>query len=725
MLQLCNWIHRRGWSVSASRTPRNLAPAFVLIAALVCAVNPALAQFTQQGNKLVGTGAVGNALQGLRAAVSGNGNTLIVGGYGDNGGVGAAWVFTRSAGAWSQQGTKLVPSDAVGNAALGTSVAISADGNTAIVGGTEDDSSVGAAWIFTRNGSTWTQQGNKLVGSGAVGATLQGSSVAMSADGNTVISGGYGDNAGVGAAWVFTRNGSTWTQQGNKLVGTGAVGLSYQGYSVALSGDGTTALVGAIADNTNVGAAWVFTRGGGSWSQQGNKLVGTGAVGNSWQGYSAALSGNGDTAMLGGVLDNGSAGASWIFTRSGSSWSQQGSKLLGTGAVGPALQGSAVSLSGDGNTAVAGGFDDNGSIGAAWVFNRSGGSWTQQGNKLIGTGAVGSAQQGRSVALATDARTLVVGGSSDNGAKGATWVFAQRGAGSVTATHDFNGDGNSDILWRDGGGNIAQWLMNGATIAGNNLIGNIPVSWSVVGQRDFSGDGKHDILWRDGGGNVAVWLMNGATVSSAVTIGNIPANWSVVGTADFNGDAAGDILWRDGGGNVAAWFMNGTTLASVVTLGNIPANWSVVGTADFDGNYKSDILWRDGGGNVAAWFMNGATLASVVTLGNIPANWNVVGTGDFDGDGKGDILWRDGGGNVAVWFMNGASIASVVTLGNIPANWNVAQTGDYNNDGKTDILWRDGGGNVALWIMNGATVSTVIDVGNISANWAVQGSNAD
>jgi hypothetical protein len=725
MLRLRNSLQRRIQLLPAV-APRPVASLFlVLFAVLLCVANPAQAQFAQQGSKLIGTGAVGNSNQGHSSAVSGNGNTLIVGGHNDNGGVGAAWIFTRSAGAWSQQGTKLVGTGAVGFVNQGKSVAISADGNTAIVGGSSDNGGAGAAWIFTRNGSSWSQQGSKLVGTGAVGSASQGYSVAISADGNTALVGGYGDNSSLGAAWVFTRSGSSWSQQGNKLVGTGAAGAPEQGWSVALSGDGNTALVGGFADNSLTGAAWVFTRSGGNWTQQGSKLVGSGAVGNSYQGFSVALSGDGNTAILGGTADNGGVGASWIFTRSGSSWSQQGNKLVGTGAVGNAVQGSSVSLSADGSTAVAVGYNDNGGTGAAWVFTRSGSSWTQQGAKLVGTGANGNAYQGYSVALSADARTLVVGGQEDNAGKGAVWVFAQPGAGLSAATHDFNGDGRSDILWRDGGGNVAQWLMNGSTITGNSVIGTIPASWSVVGQRDFDGDAKHDILWRDGGGNVALWLMNGATVSSAVTIGNIPANWNVVGTADFDGNGKGDILWRDGGGNVAAWFMNGATLASVAVLGTIPANWNVVGTADFDGNGKGDILWRDGGGNVAAWFMNGATLTSVATLGNIPANWNVVGTGDFDGNGKGDILWRDGGGNVAVWFMNGAAISSVVTLGNIPANWNVAQTGDYNNDGKTDILWRDGGGNVALWLMNGATVASVVDVGNIPANWAVQGANAD
>src|SRR5262245_33988454 len=76
------------------------------------------------------------------------------------------------------------------------------------------------------------QQGNKLVGTGAASAATQGQSVALSADGNIAIVGGPFDNSGTGAAWVFTRSGGAWSQQGSKLVGAGAVGASNQGYSV-------------------------------------------------------------------------------------------------------------------------------------------------------------------------------------------------------------------------------------------------------------------------------------------------------------------------------------------------------------------------------------------------------------------------------------------------------------------------------------------------------------
>ena len=126
-----------------------------------------------------------------------------MGGDNDNSGTGAAWVFTRSDGVWSQQGSKLVGSDAIGAAEQGYAVAISGDGNTAVLGGPEDHASAGATWVFTRSGGTWSQSGSKLVGGDAVAGGMQGYSVAIAQDGYTLITGAPGDGD-TGAAWVFS-----------------------------------------------------------------------------------------------------------------------------------------------------------------------------------------------------------------------------------------------------------------------------------------------------------------------------------------------------------------------------------------------------------------------------------------------------------------------------------------------------------------------------------------
>jgi hypothetical protein len=315
----------KGALMTSYETSRLFGVSVLTFATLFFSSQLALAQFSQQGPKLVGTFAVGDPEQGFSVALSADGNTAIVGGPWDNSQAGAAWVYTLSGGVWTQQGSKLVPTDPVGPSQYGGSVALSADGNTAIVGGALDNSGTGAAWVFTRSGGLWAQQGSKLVGIGTIGGDYQGISVALSADGNTAIVGAPRDTFGTGAAWVYTRSDGVWSQQGSKLVGTGAAGPAKQGTSVALSADGNTAVVGGPYDNLagplSVGAAWAFVRNGGVWTEQGNKLVGTGATGNAAQGTSVAISGDGYTALLGGPWDNTAAGtflgygAAWVFTQ--------------------------------------------------------------------------------------------------------------------------------------------------------------------------------------------------------------------------------------------------------------------------------------------------------------------------------------------------------------------------------------------------------------------------
>jgi hypothetical protein len=392
-----------------------------------------LTPFAQQGNKLVGTAAIGtDVYQGASVAVSADGNTAIVGGPFDNYNIGAAWIYFRHGSSWTQQGSKLVGTGAIGPASQGTSVSISADGNTALVSGSDDNSSKGAVWVYTWNGSSWTQQGNKLVGTDASIQSYHGTSVSISADGNTAIVGGYNDNGRIGAAWVYTRSGGIWTQQGSKLEGTGANGLSKQGYSVSISADGNTAIVGGYSDNNYIGAAWVFTRSGSVWSQQGSKLVGTGAS-QSQQGYSVSLSADGNRAIVGGNNDNGGNGAAWVYIRNGSTWTQQGSKLTGTGASGSSVnQGTSVSISADGNTALVGGPGDNNNIGAAWLFTRNSSTWIQQGSKLVGAGASGSnVYQSISAAISADGNTAIIGGVGDNNKIGAAWLFSSSPASFV------------------------------------------------------------------------------------------------------------------------------------------------------------------------------------------------------------------------------------------------------------------------------------------------------
>jgi hypothetical protein len=411
----------------------------------------------QQGAKLVGSDLIGASEFGYEVALSADGNTALIGGPFDNDAIGGAWVFTRSGTTWTQQ-AKLTGFGESGAGAFGVCVALSADGNTALVGGPDDNGSLGAAWVFTRSGTVWSNQ-QKIAGSGASGAPGIGFNVALSADGDTALLGGPFDNGSRGAAWVWTRTGSTWTQQGAKLTAAGVTGTTGVGYSVALSADGNTAVLGGPGDSNNVGAAWVFTRSGASWTQQSGKLTGNGETGAGFFGVSVATTADGNTALIGADWDNHFVGSVFTFVRSGTTWSQQGGKITGSGESGEGLFGYDVALAGDGTSALIGGVDDNNGVGAAWLFYRNGTAWQQSGSKLTGSGEVGAGAFGTAVALSANGSTALSGGSDDKDLVGATWAFVTAAPGAPTGVSASAGLGSASVSFTPPLGPVGSYTV--------------------------------------------------------------------------------------------------------------------------------------------------------------------------------------------------------------------------------------------------------------------------
>ncbi len=436
-----------------SKALRRGAPAVALLALLLllgAAIPDGLASGSaplfQQGPKLTGGEEESGAGRfGRSVALSADGDTVLVGAPRDSGEAGAVWVFTRTGSSWVRQATLTGGDEESGTGRFGRSVALSADGDTALIGA-PNNSGGGAAWVFTRTDSTWTQRA-KLTGAGESGSGWFGQSVALSADGQTALIGGYVDHSDTGAAWVFERSGAgtggTWEQRGAKLTGgEEESGEGEFGWSVALSAAGDTALIGGRKDDGGVGAAWVFERSGagagGTWEQRGAKLTGgEEESGEGEFGQSVALSAAGDTALIGGFHDDSSDGAAWVFARTGSgagaSWAQQGAKLTGAGEAGRGYFGDAVALTPDGDTALIGGVRDDEQQGAAWMFARTGSgagaSWAGQGEKLTGgEEESGKGEFGWSVALSGDGDSALVGGIGDGKWAGAAWVFGNEPA---------------------------------------------------------------------------------------------------------------------------------------------------------------------------------------------------------------------------------------------------------------------------------------------------------
>ncbi|MBB3058875.1 cadherin-like beta sandwich domain-containing protein [Mucilaginibacter gotjawali] len=673
----------------------------------------------QQGSKLVGTGNTGNAEEGISVAVSADGNTAIAGGNFDNSSRGAAWVYTRSGGIWTQQGSKLLGNDAVGSATdQGNSVAISADGNTAIVGGFGDNNNQGAAWVYTRSGGTWTQQGPKLVGTGVAGSygAVQGYSVAISADGNTAIVGGYYDNSGVGAVWVYTRSGGTWTQQGAKLVGSGAVGSNvYQGWSVSLSADGNTAVAGGFADNNSQGAAWVYTRSGGVWTQQGAKLVGTGATGNAGQGFSVSLSADGNTAIVGGKSDNSSVGAAWVYTRSGGVWSQQGSKLVGTGAVGAAEQGVSVSLTADGNTAMVGGWFDNNSQGAAWVYTRSGGVWTQQGAKLVGTGSTGSSsEQGSSVSLSADGNTAIAGGFGDNSSLGAAWAYISLPAPTVQAGNVIFTNTTTlatTASWTNGNGSSRAVFMYAGSSGSPAPVNNTAyIANAAFGTGDQVGGTGWYCVYNGTGNTVNITgLSIGTTYQLMVVEYNGPGSNVKYLTTAGTGNPAGVTTLPPQPPTIAGFTPTSGPVGTLVTI----SGTNLIAAAGLTIGGVPAIIISDKDNTLVGMVMPGAATGpvSITAAGGMAAggsNFKVTAT-LYPSLQQGSKLVGTGSSAIA---GQGASVA-------VSADGNTAIVGgpsDNSNVGAVWIYTRTGG----VWTQQGPKL---VDNNNIGPYGAAQGTS--
>jgi cysteine-rich repeat protein len=436
---------------------------------------------------------------GTSVALSADGSTLAVGapfessastgingGQTDNsaGAAGAVYVFTRSGVTWIQQA--YIKASNTGADNFGLSVALSADGSTLAVGapveasaatginGNQADNSAlfaGAVYVFTRSGTTWSQQAYIKPSNTGAGDEF-GVSVALTADGSilavgaldedsaaTGINGNQADNSALdsGAVYVFTRTGTMWSQQAYLKASNTGAGDEF-GLSVALSADGLSLAVGAPGEDSaatgvggnqannsasSAGAAYLFTRSGTTWIQQAY-IKASNAEANDQFGWSVALSANGSTLAIGARSESGdtfgvggdqsnnsapSSGAVYVFTRSNLIWSQQAYIKASNTEAGD-LFGQSVALSADGSTLAVGAILEDSSArgvggdqvnnfatdaGATYTFTRNGSSWSQQAYiKASNTGS--SDRFGYSVTLSGDGMVLVVGALNEGSA---------------------------------------------------------------------------------------------------------------------------------------------------------------------------------------------------------------------------------------------------------------------------------------------------------------------
>ncbi|MEI7658591.1 MAG: immunoglobulin domain-containing protein [Phycisphaerae bacterium] len=370
-------------------------------------------------------------------SVSMSGDTVVVGAdlrdVGSNVDQGYAIVFRRTSTGYVREATLVDPAGVAGDN-FGNATAIV--GNTAVVGAwlatVDGRASQGAVYVYVRSGGSWVQQARLLASDGAAGDSF---GVSIAFDGDTIAVGSYQDDIGAaadqGSVYVFTRSGSTWTQQAKLLASDGAAGDTF-GNAVHLRGD--SLIVGAPTDTTPAGAlagsAYVFTRSGATWTQQA-RLAASDGRGADFFGSGVAI--EGDTAIVGAFFaDIGSSvnqGAAYVYRRSGTSWTQESKLVAPDGAAGDAF-GISVALR-NGTVAIGSFFDDVATAadgGSVYLFSRGAGSWTHQARlEMPGGGAGVNDQFGFPIALTDDA-VLVGAVLDDVGGKvdaGSAWIFSK------------------------------------------------------------------------------------------------------------------------------------------------------------------------------------------------------------------------------------------------------------------------------------------------------------
>ncbi|MDH5753300.1 MAG: FG-GAP repeat protein [Deltaproteobacteria bacterium] len=400
---------------------------------------------------------------GHSTALSGDGATLAVGADNEDGGspgingdqgdlvgdAGAVYVFTKSDGVWVQQ-AYVKASNPEALDLFGVSVALSHDGNTLAVGAWKEGSNstgingdqlnnsayyAGAVYVYTRSGDTWSQQAY-IKPSNTMGGANFGVSVALSLNGDILAVGSPNHGSPQsGAAYIFTRSGDTWSEQAF-LKSFNPDGGDRFGAAVALDDDGDTLAVSATWEDSaatgidgdhlnnslaDSGAVYVFSFSGTEWSQQAYiKASNTGS--NDWFGMSLTLSGDGNTMVAGSPQEDALRGAAYVFLRQSGTWSEQ-AYLKTSNISNNAHFGNSVSLAGDGNLLAVGAWGEGGSdrgvgadpylgymleAGAAYLLERHGGLWSHREYvKASNTDPVD--RFGFSVSLSDNGDTLAVG----------------------------------------------------------------------------------------------------------------------------------------------------------------------------------------------------------------------------------------------------------------------------------------------------------------------------
>lgn len=285
---------------------------------------------------------------------------------------------------------------------------------------------------------------------------------------------------------------------------------------------------------------------------------------------------------------------------------------------------------------------------------------------------------------------------------------------------DVNGDGSSDILWRNASAQqYSHWAMNGASIASSAAKSMIS-SYAVAGTGDFNGDGLADVLWKnDAARYLIIWQSDGAGGYSQQEIGGFLPTLTFAGIGDFNGDGKADILWHNkSAGQVFYWAMNGPVPTQSASHA-MPGWFEIIGVGDFNGDGFSDLAYSDAT-DVNLYLNNGAgTGFRGIRLAYKPTGWTLLGIADANGDTVSDFFWRNNtSGVMTIWGLSSAAAVTSTPSYTPSTVLTFAALGDYNGDGKADVLWdRREWRQMSVWLSTTSTSYTGAVIGSYPIGW--------
>jgi peptidoglycan hydrolase-like protein with peptidoglycan-binding domain len=383
-------------------------------------VNPLSASATfVQDQKFNASDASGGQLFGKSAVISADGTRAIVGASSAiAGGNGAAYIYLRSGDTWIQE-QKLTAFDGAAFEQFGGFASITSDGSRVAIGAIAAGGGEGAVYVFSRSGTTWTLEQKLNASDGASDDAL--GPVSISLDGTRIGVGAYTKNSNQGAVYVFSRSGTTWTEEQKLTASDGATG-DFFGIFVVLNSDASRIGIGATSANSGKGAVYVFSRSATTWTQEQKLTASDGTSGDNF-GVSLSFSSDASRIAIGANGLNSFQGAAYVFSRSATTWTQEQKLTASDAATGDNFGGpNSTSLSSDATILAVGASGDNSNVGAAYVFSRSATTWTQDQKLTASDGASGD-RLGFSSNISGDGELFVAGAVGVSSFAGAAYSF--------------------------------------------------------------------------------------------------------------------------------------------------------------------------------------------------------------------------------------------------------------------------------------------------------------